>query len=108
MGNVRLVPIEQVQPGQRAAKDVTDGRGNLLTKAGTELTQGVIDRLKARNVTHVFIEDAAGGLSPEQIEAERQKIQAEMDHMFASVLDQPHMAALKNAATEFLLSRLQG
>jgi hypothetical protein len=35
---MKLVKTDEARVGQRAARDVTDLRGNLLFKAGTELT----------------------------------------------------------------------
>lgn len=106
MGTVRLVPIESVAPGQKVAKDVTDRNGNLLCREGTELSAVLLERLKARNVTHVFVETEQEGLSPEQLAEERRKVEAALERMFERVVDQPHMGALKEAAREFLLSRL--
>lgn len=101
-----LTPIEKVAPGAKAAKDVVDPRGNMLFKAGGELSAQLLERLKGRGVTHVFLESSASSMSPEQIAAEKARLEKEYDAMFENVKDEPLMGALLAAAKAHAFSRI--
>ncbi len=82
------------------AKPVTDARGNLLVKAGTELTGAWIERLRNRGVQalHVEAEDAA----PKRNDAE---IRAELDSVFSDVIRDDLMLKIKAAAYNFMVKK---
>ena len=105
---MKLVKIEEARPGQRAARDVTDLRGNLLFKAGTELNPELLSGCRQRNVSHLFIEDDGkpAPLTPAEIEARKEQISREIDRVFAGVDGAPVMAALREAAKRFQHNRL--
>lgn len=52
----RRVPIEQVAPGMKLAKPVTNPAGLVLMAAGTELDEALIARLQKMNLSGVHIE----------------------------------------------------
>jgi len=56
------VKTDEARAGQKAARDVTDLRGNLLFKAGTELSAELLETCKKCTISHLFIEDAGGTL----------------------------------------------
>lgn len=102
----KLVKIEDVSPGAKIAKDVTDSRGSLLFKAGVEVNASLLERLRARNISHVWVEEAAGGgLTEQDIEAKKSQIGAELDAIFAEHADKPLMMGLRDAAKRYLQER---
>ena len=105
---MKLVKIEEARPGQRVSRDVTDLRGNLLFKAGTELNAELIASCRQRNVSHLFIEDdgKAAPLSPAEIDARKEQIGREIDRVVAGVDGAPLMAALREAAKRYQNARL--
>lgn len=105
---MRVVKVEEASAGAKVAKDVLDLRGNLLFKAGTELTPAVLQTLKARNVSHLFLEDVPGGGEPGIDPAKRAlEIDADLDRVFADVVSHPVMGALKEAARKYLKTRIK-
>jgi hypothetical protein len=107
---MKLVKAEEAKPGQRVARDVTDLRGNLLFKAGTELNAELIATCRQRNVSHLFVVDE--GPAPQSpaadLEFRREQISREVDRMFAGHDRTPLMASLREAAKRFHLARLEG
>ncbi len=104
---MRLVKLEEVRPGVKVAKDVTDLRGNLLFKAGTEITPDLLIRCKQRGIAHLFVEDAAGRGAAGHTGARKppEEIAAEIDAVFAGHEANPVMTALRDAAKSHLTSR---
>lgn len=105
----RMVKIDDVPPGAKLVKDVLDSRGMLLFKAGVELSAPMIERIRARAVVHLFIEDVGGpGLSEADLAAKGQQADAELDSMFSDVISKPLMAELKEAARQYQKRKLGG
>ena len=103
----RLVKIDDVSPGVKVVKDVIDARGTLLFKAGVDLSGAIIERIRARNITHVFVEMADGpGFSEAELATKAGEVDGEIDAIFADVADQPLMAALREAAKAYLKTRV--
>jgi len=105
---MKLVKTDEARAGQRAARDVTDLRGNLLFRAGTELTAELLDTCKQRTISHLFIEDggSAGPRSPLDVQTQRDSVTKDIDRMFAGADGTPAMAALREASKRYLLSKL--
>ena len=105
---MKLIRTEEAEPGQKVAKDVTDLRGNLLFKAGTDLTAELLEGCRNRHISHLFIED---GPPPESDAGDpaskREAIVAEVDVMFAGVDQHSAMAALREAAKRYLIARIE-
>ena len=104
----RLVKMDEVEPGVKVVKDVVDARGMLLFKAGVALSPAMIERVRARNVTHIFVEDegAAVGMSEEDLAAKQDEMETDLDKLFEDVADQPLMAELREAAKVYLKDHL--
>lgn len=104
---MRLIRTEEANPGLKVARDVTDLRGNLLFRAGTELTADLLGRLKTLNITHVFVEDAStpppSPTPPARKSAD--EIAQEVDRLFAGADASAVMAALREAAKRYLIAR---
>jgi len=101
---MKLIRIEEARPGMKVSRDVIDLRGNLLCRAGTELTESLLEQLKQRPLTHLFVEvspsgpaepSASPGRSPEEIARE-------VDRMFSGADTNPLMVALREAAKRYL------
>lgn len=105
---MKLVKTDDARAGQRAARDVTDLRGNLLFKAGTELTGELLETCKQRTISHLFIEEDAAGasVSPLDLAAQREAVARDVDRMFAGADTTPTMAALREASKRYLWSKL--
>jgi hypothetical protein len=105
---MKLVKTDEARVGQKAARDVIDLRGNLLFKAGTELTAELLDTCKQRTISHLFIEDSGGDApkSPVDLQAQRETLLREIDRTFAGLEGNATMAALKEASQRFLTARL--
>ena len=105
---MKLVKTDEARAGQRAARDVTDLRGNLLFKAGTELTAELLETVKERTISHLFIEETGNDPSaaPKDLQAKRDSVVKDIDHMFAGTEASAIMGALKEASKRYLTSKL--
>jgi len=105
---VKLVRLEECRAGQKAARDVYDGKGNLLFKAGTRLTPELAERLKRWKVTHLLVEEEPGtGLYPAVDRSRRDAtIEKELDLVFSEALSNPIMKCLRDAAARYLKGRV--
>jgi hypothetical protein len=105
---MKLVKTDEARAGQRAARDVNDLRGNLLFKAGTELTAELLETCKQKTISHLFIEDggAAPSATPADVQSRRDTVEKEIEHVFAGTEKSATMVALCAASKKFILSRL--
>lgn len=106
---MKLVKTDEARAGQKTARDVTDLRGNLLFRAGTELNAELLASCKQRNVSHLFVEDEgpAGTLSPADLDSRKLQITRDVDRMFAGVDASPVMAALREASKRHRIAALK-
>jgi hypothetical protein len=104
-----LLSIKDVKPGMKTAKSVTDGKGNLLVREGTELSEKWLERLKARGVRFIYVESEAegAGLTPEQIEEKCRQVEAELERMFEGTLHSEVMQHLLRAAKAYARQRIE-
>ena len=105
---MKLVKTEDARIGQRAARDVNDLRGNLLFKAGTELTAELLETCKARTISHLFIEEGGGGPAQTAVDLETRKVNLskELDRLFLGTEKSPTMVALRDASKRYLLGKV--
>jgi hypothetical protein len=105
---MKLVKTDEARPGQKAARDVTDLRGNLLFKAGTDLTPEMLALCKERTISHLFIEDAGSETpaSPVDVQARKESVMRDIDHMFAGTENSPIMVSLKEASRRYLSAKM--
>lgn len=98
---MRLVRIEQAEPGTAAAADLTDPQGRVVLKAGAHLTPEILAKLRTWGVTHVPV--VVEERPPESAPPPRGPgLPAELDHVFGLVDGHPVMARLKQAAAGWL------
>ncbi len=89
---MKKISIEKVKPKDIVAKDVVRDNGTLLVKAGTELSEDLIERLKKLKVSHVYIQVASG------VEEYQRKIK-----FFKDRLDRLDYLFRKHEKDEFML-----
>jgi len=104
---MKLVKTEDARAGQRAARDVTDLRGNLLFKAGTELTAELLETCKQRTISHLFIEEGgAAAQAPVDLETRKVNLSKELDKLFAGTEKSATMVALRDASKRYLFGKV--
>jgi len=57
MLEMRLISIQKCQPGETLARSIYSETGTVLVGAGVELTQRMLDRLKDKNISSLYIQD---------------------------------------------------
>ena len=104
---MKLVKTEDARAGQRAARDVNDLRGNLLFKAGTELTAELLETCKQRTISHLFIEEGGAVVqAPVDLETRKVNLNKELDKLFAGTEKSATMVALRDASKRYLLGKV--
>ena len=101
-----LIPIDQAEEGMVVSKDVMDNSGNLLIKAGVELTATWISRLEARGVSELYVEGGEPDVSEEESERLRVITKEKLDETFSEVKDNEIMSAIALYAEKYLMSKL--
>ncbi len=104
---MKVITLKDAKPGMRLAKPVTDAGGALLVKEGMELTSEWLERLKARRVDSICIEDTSGPSSPEDREKALAAIDTDIDRMFAEAGGNDVMKLLAEYAKQFLKSKVK-
>ncbi|MFD2370396.1 HD-GYP domain-containing protein [Brevibacillus sp. GCM10020057] len=54
---MRLISIQKCRPGETLARSIYSENGTVLVGAGVELTQRMLERLKAKNISSLYIQD---------------------------------------------------
>lgn len=57
MLEMRLISIHKCRPGETLARSIYSENGTVLVGAGVELTQRMLERLKAKNISSLYIQD---------------------------------------------------
>ena len=105
---MKLIRTEEARNGQKAAKDVTDLRGNLLFKAGTELTPELLTTCRNLHISHLFVEEGDGeNPSSGDLTQKKEAVAKQVDVMFEGVDQNPPMAALREAAKRYLIAKIE-
>ena len=104
---MKVITLKDAKPGMRLAKPVTDPGGALLLQEGVELSSEWLDRLKARRVDSICIEDAGTPISAEDRDKALAAIDADVDRMFAGVTGNDVMKLLAEYAKQFLKSKVK-
>jgi len=118
---MQKVAVNELREGQTLARDVLDPNGNQLLKAGFSLTKVWIERLRARKVQTVFLEEAfdraqdaaaqkapaedAGGADPMADIMAGWGVANQVDEMLKSMDDEGLRDKLRKAALEYLQAR---
>lgn len=88
------VSVENLKPGMKLAKPVTNDAGMVLLGSGTELTASSIARLGNMNVSSVAVEGSSKPAKP------KEEMFAEIDARFKKTEAEPNMSVLKKILQE--------
>lgn len=103
-----MISLNDVKPGMKITKPVMDKTGIILLKEGIELTEIWIERLKARKIESIVVEDDATEsvlVSQEELEKIHREIDEGIDNMFSDVVNDPIMQEIAKCAKKFHKSR---
>lgn len=82
---MKRVVIDELTPGMRLAKPVTNANGLPVVAAGAELDSSIIDRLGRLGLASVYVEGEAGDTAGKTLA----ELQAELEHRFRGVKQDP-------------------
>ncbi|GAB3472260.1 hypothetical protein GCM10027321_45050 [Massilia terrae] len=80
IGKYKQVAIDDAGAGMVLADEVCDHQGKVLLAKGATLSDTLLVALRRRGVESVRIED--GGISAEELEAERERVAARLAQLF--------------------------
>jgi len=105
---VKLIKAGEARAGLKLARDVTDLKGNLVVKAGAEIDDDLLRLFRERNVSHLFIEEDGTTIRlAASADARRLAAARDVDRQFAGTEASPIMAALREAAKRYALSKIR-
>ena len=104
---MKLIKVDEAVLGQKVAKDVTDLKGVLLFKSGITLDEKTPQRIKGRNITHIYVETDEAGGGGNYAFATPEAVDQELDRVFADTISMPVMAELCEAAKRYLKSQIK-
>lgn len=90
----------------KTGKDVVTPKGALLVGKGQVLTQKMIDVIILNGVKTVTIDDGGGGVSDDELEKLKAKIQADLDRMFSAHTANVVMMDLKASALKYRIDHI--
>ncbi len=90
---MKRVVIEELTPGMILAKPVTNSTGLVVLPIGAELDEATLVRLQRLGLPSVYIEGDAGDASGKTLA----ELEAELDHRFRRVVDDPLQYQLREA-----------
>ncbi len=88
---MKRVVIEELTLGMILAKPVTNSTGLVVLPAGAELDDATLSRLQRLDLTSVYVEGEAGDASGKTLV----ELEAELDHRFRQVIDDPIQLQLR-------------
>ncbi|HAP41814.1 MAG: hypothetical protein R3B11_00890 [Nitrospira sp.] len=90
---MKRVVIEELTPGMILAKPVTNSTGLVVLPIGAELDDATLARLQRLGLPSVYVEGEAGDASGKTLD----ELEAELDHRFRRVIDDPLQYQLREA-----------
>ena len=90
---MKRVVIEELTPGMILAKPVTNNTGLVVLPLGAELDEATLTRLQRLGLTSVYVEGDAGDASGKTLA----ELEAELDHRFRRVIDDPIQCQIREA-----------
>ncbi|WHZ24046.1 MAG: hypothetical protein OJF47_003158 [Nitrospira sp.] len=100
---MRRVVLEELTPGMVLAKPIINTAGLVVLAAGAELDEATLSRLQHLGTASVFVEGEAGDASGKTLA----ELEAELDHRFRLVNDDPRQRLILEAI-RFHLRNSQG
>lgn len=96
--------LDQVTVGERLAEPVLGDGGNVLLPAGAELTESMLASLQRRGVAMLMVEREVAE-DPAALEARRQALTAQLDHLFRHAGEGRAVQALYQAVLAFRMEQ---
>jgi hypothetical protein len=90
------IGADKLHPGMRLAKPVVNRNGLTMLSEDTELTEALIEKIKAMDIPGVYVT----GMS--QPEAPKEEMLAALDERFKNVEGEPYMGLIKQALREHI------
>jgi hypothetical protein len=90
---MKRIVIEELTPGMILAKPVTNSTGLVVLPVGVELDEATLSRLQRLRLTSVYVEGDAGDASGKTLA----ELEAELDHRFRRVIDDPIQCQIREA-----------
>jgi hypothetical protein len=88
--------IDNLKPGMKLARPVTNKGGMVMLAEDTELTMALIDKMRDMDIQGVFVQGLSGPAMP------KDEMLCGLEERFASVPDEPRMAILKRIMRDHL------
>jgi hypothetical protein len=88
--------INDLKPGMRLLKPVTNPSGMVLLTEGLELTVELIDRLRKMEIESVFVRGGTKPTRPKEV------LLSELDYRFKKTETEPQMGELKKILTNHI------
>ena len=95
----KQLDLDDAEAGMALADAVLDAHGGVLLKTGTVLSDAILTSLRRRGIEAVFVIDDT--LSEEELNAERERVQAQLAHLFRQCHGQGASDALLQRITEY-------
>ncbi len=93
---MKKVPMDKIEPGMKLAKPIMSKGGMVLLSEGTELTEKWLERIQEMGLDGIFID------APAEQALSREDALAQLDSRFKLVVNQPHMADIRNILKEHI------
>lgn len=90
----------------KTGKDVVTNKGALLVGKGQTLSQKMIDIIILNGLRIVAVDDGGGGVSEDEAEKLKAKIQADLDKMFCQHTNNVVMMDLKASAIKYRVDHI--
>lgn len=90
------ISIDNLRPGMKLARPVTNKGGMVMLAEETELTAALIDKMRGMDIQGVFIQGLSGPTVP------KDEMLFGLEERFASVPDEPRLAILKKVMRDHL------
>jgi hypothetical protein len=90
------LPLNELKPGLKLLKPVTNASGMVLLSEGVELNEELIERLRRMEVESVFVRGANRQDRP------LEELLSELDARFKKTEQEPHMMTLKRLFQEHI------
>jgi hypothetical protein len=86
---VGRISIDQLKPGMKLSRPVTNKGGMIMLAEDTELTAGLIDKMRDMDIQGVFVQGLSGPTAPIE------EMLGALEERFAGAPDEPRLAILK-------------
>jgi hypothetical protein len=88
--------IDNLKPGMRLARPVTNKGGAVMLGEETELTVALIDKMRDMDIQGVFVQGFSNPATP------KDEMLSGLEDRFANVPDEPRLAVLKKVMRDHL------